>query len=222
MEAAPSTTFFLPRSLAKQQAASMQEIWYRDPWQLLARDRIGVFVPLPEMPLEEQLNAVMRFALYFTGAMAALRRDAGILMFAVLAALFTYCIFEADKRVSASKDALLERLNVEDTGQPHNPRCYAPTRANPFMNVMPGDMATFPNRPQACDITDAGVATRVNNYFDAGLHRANGDIYRRTASDRQFYTMPVTTMPNDRDAYARWLYPLPAKSQKEQGGHRLA
>lgn len=197
--------------------SSAPQIWYRDPWQLVARDRLGVFLPLPEMPLEEQLNATMRFAAYFVVVLAALRRDVSVLLLAALAALFTYCVYEAEARASAGRAALLERLNVEETGRRARPRCYASTRHNPFMNVLPTDASRFPNRPPACDLSDSSVRARVQKNFETGLRRADGDIYKRTASDRQYYTMPNTTLPHDQHSYAHWLYPLPKQTFKEAG-----
>jgi hypothetical protein len=176
-----------------------------------------MFMPFPEMRLEEQLNAVMRFALYFAVSLAALKRDPSVLLVIALAGIFTYCIYEAETRANAGREALMEKLNVEPSNSRARPNCFRPTRHNPFMNVMPSDISKFPNRPPACDLSEKSVQDRVQQNFEVGLHRSDGDMYKRSASDRQFYSMPSTTMPNDQDSYMHWLYPLPKKTAKEAG-----
>ena len=37
-------------------------------------------------------------------------------------------------------------------------------------------------------------------------------------SSRQFYTNPSTTIPNDQEAFAKWLYYNPEKTCKEGNG----
>ena len=47
------------------------------------------------------------------------------------------------------------------------------------------------------------------NFFDKfgyNLYRDVGDLYGKNNSQRQYYTMPATTMPNDQTAFAKWCY----------------
>ena len=36
-------------------------------------------------------------------------------------------------------------------------------------------------------------------------YRDPNDIYNRISSERQFYTTPNTTVPNDQTGFAKWL-----------------
>ena len=43
-------------------------------------------------------------------------------------------------------------------------------------------------------------------HFDNNLYRDVSDIYNRNASDRNYYTMPSSTIPNDQNSFAQFLY----------------
>lgn len=61
-------------------------------------------------------------------------------------------------------------------------KCTKPTNDNPYMNFTIGDQIINPNRPPACDIN------LIKN------------------NDRNFYTMPSTTLVNDQEGFANFLY----------------
>jgi hypothetical protein len=79
----------------------------------------------------------------------------------------------------------------------------APTDNNPFMNVPIEDYdkqnihgKAEPNCGKACQ-----------DSFYKRLFRSPDDaLWNRQASERQFYTMPVTTVPNEQIKFAEWLY----------------
>jgi len=85
-------------------------------------------------------------------------------------------------------------------------KCVAPSKKNPFMNVLMSDYTDAPDRSKACDITDKHVSTMSKDHFDSDLYRDVDDIFHKKASDRQFYTTPVTTIPNDSVGFAKWCY----------------
>jgi hypothetical protein len=68
----------------------------------------------------------------------------------------------------------------------------------PYMNVMLGDYINMPNRPSACDVTNPVVKQAVRaNIPDL----PQDDLFSDGRMDRQFYTMPSTTIPNDQTGY---------------------
>ena len=46
----------------------------------------------------------------------------------------------------------------------------------------------------------------INDNFNYNLYRDVSDIFGRNNSQRQFYTMPVTTIPNNQKKFANWLH----------------
>jgi hypothetical protein len=184
------------------------EIWYRDPIGVfLDADNAVLILPERGTTLTEQLNALMRFALYLAILLTLFRQSVTPGLFVLsAAAIVTSALHYHDRERDAPKEELMERLNVrlDENGEEY---CTQPSKSNPFMNVMPSEYAEFPTRPPACDVTLTDVKKDIDLSFSRRLFRDSDDIYGRdSGSARQFYTMPVTTIPNDQESFAKWLY----------------
>ena len=86
--------------------------------------------------------------------------------------------------------------------------CRKPTEQNPLMNpnvleYNDGDP------PVACNEDDDNIKDNINVSFNHGLFRDLDDLYERKISQRQFYTIPNTAVPNNQTEFAKWLYKLP-------------
>lgn len=92
--------------------------------------------------------------------------------------------------------------------------CTVPTKQNPFMNVLINEYEENPLRKKACFINKQ-VGEYVDKYFNEDLYRSVDDIYQKNASERQYYTMPSTEIPNEQDKFAKWLYGIDGKTCKE-------
>lgn len=179
-------------------------------------DRIASILPASHMSYAEQLNAVVRFALYYGGALFVIRRSWGALYVPAVAAVATYIMYEAEVNQRVDRKEALDAMDLGDDSHTGLP-CTRPTRDNPFMNVMPHDYLRNPNRPSACDLGVRSVARRAEELSSHNLYRDSDDVYGRRTSSRAFYTTPSTTIPNDQDAYLRWMYPIPRRTRKEGG-----
>ncbi len=175
---------------------------------LLRPDRLSILLPRADMPLQAQLNAVARFALVYALLLLLFGRARLALAVVVLAAALTIAVHQADVASDERLQRRMEALAVERDPVTQQLR-VAPTRDNPFMNVLVGDHARFANRPPAADLLDARVAARVERAFDHNLYRDQSDVFHRNSSSRAFYTTPYTTIPNDQSGFARWLYDGP-------------
>ena len=187
--------------------ASNELIWYEDPRGFLRDDRIARFVPETNTTIAAQLNAVMRFAVYLSIVVAVYRRSI-MPAIAILstAAAVTYVLGKAD--AERGKDDR-ERMDALDLRVDPATRqlCTRPTIDNPYMNLLLSDYKRFPDRPQACDMTQVEVGDRAEELSAHNLYVDSDDVYgRRASSTSQFYTMPSTTLPNDQSAFADWLY----------------
>ncbi len=92
-----------------------------------------------------------------------------------------------------------------------------PSAANPFMNVLLDELKYNPERPAAAPVGSPMVKTTLNDFFKVQWTSDPTDVFGKTQSQRQFYTMPNTTVPNDRASYQNWLYLIPGKTCKEGG-----
>lgn len=96
--------------------------------------------------------------------------------------------------------------------------CTAPTPTNPFGNMTLIDMHTDPARARACTSRDQpATPLRQTRAFAATGITDPGDVFEHTSSQRQYFRMPWTTMPNDPDGdFGHWLYDGPP-TKKEEG-----
>jgi hypothetical protein len=75
------------------------------------------------------------------------------------------------------------------------------------------------NNISACDIDNPIIKQEIDKYFKEPIYRDVKDIYERDFSQRQFYTLPSTTIPNNQEGFAKWLY-YRGKTCKENNGEQ--
>lgn len=100
-----------------------------------------------------------------------------------------------------------------------------PTKNNPFMNILPDDYITRPNR-ESLNKANMYVNDKLNKYIDTkysyNLYRDADDLFDNNTTQRQFYTMPVTTIPNQQTKFAKWLYATPPTCKEGNGNQCVA
>ena len=101
----------------------------------------------------------------------------------------------------------------DDTGIP----LTTPTPRNPFMNVLADEVKYNPNRPEAASVDGSVVKATLDDFFRVNWFSDPTDVFGRNQSQREFITMPSTTIPSDRETYQNWLYKIPGKTCKEGG-----
>lgn len=113
--------------------------------------------------------------------------------------------FEKNKQI----DKYLNENNLEII---NNKKCVKPTQSNPFMNPNILDKNLF----SACSIENSKISKNMDDYFNENVFRETDDLYNKSLLPRQFYTVPSTTIPNEREKLADWLYNT-GPSCKEDG-----
>ena len=83
--------------------------------------------------------------------------------------------------------------------------CQMPTGNNPYMNVLNTDYGNNPNKLPACNQS----RNETDNAFSQNLFRNVDDVWDRNNGQMGYNTQPSTTIPNDRDAFQKWLYKVP-------------
>jgi hypothetical protein len=92
--------------------------------------------------------------------------------------------------------------------------CSKSTVNNPFMNA--NLITDKRDRDPACQYYDnPEVAAKVEKNFDNNLYRDVSDLYNKRNSQRQYYTMPATTIPNEQTSFAKWLYLSPPTCKED-------
>jgi len=170
-------------------------IWFEDTTALL--ENITQFIPNGEMSYEEQLNSLVRFAIYFAALWFFYAMNYNVFYIPIFVMLFTFIVYAPMKYNSD------ESFKNEDQDQEQT--CVKPTINNPFMNVMLTDYVDNPNRGPACE----NVEEQIKEGFEYNLYKDVDDVWERNNSQRQYYTNPSTTIPNDVESFANWCYKVP-------------
>lgn len=172
--------------------------WIFKPNILYEGGRFIEFIPNMEMSYIERLNSITRFCIYSIIVLFIFKRKSILiptLFFIIVMIIFMKKIPNLNKM-----DKVIVRKEMEKK------KCTKPTFENPFMNVLLNEYVENPDRPEACSVDDPVIKNGVEDNFYKNLFRDVGDVYGKMNSQRQFFTMPNTKIPNDQKKIAMWLY----------------
>jgi hypothetical protein len=190
------------------------KIWYEDPVGFMSKlEHWYTFIPLPSMTLAEKLNAILRFAIYYSILLLAFKGSVKMVFVVIFVMAVTFFVYHVDSRQRSDMTNLMNKEGLETDPQTKKV-CRAPTSQNPFMNVMSGQEESTKGVP-ACDITRPVIEKKVERLFDdPAIYGEHGgkDIFGRNIAERAFYTAPSSTSPNDQKGFANWLYNDPTIS----------
>jgi hypothetical protein len=65
------------------------------------------------------------------------------------------------------------------------------------------------DQPSACNADDDDINDSIKVNFNHELFRDVDELWDKKNSQRQFYTMPNTSIPNNQTEFAQWLYKIP-------------
>ncbi len=191
---------------------------------LFQKDNLHNFYPKKGMTRAQWFNSLSRLIIYLTIILTLVQADIYYLIYGLLILVGLYIWNHKSK---GKFDSQTQKSNnnskrlVENTFTSSNykgyreKKCYpqkyvSPTKENPFMNVLP-------LQHNNNDITQVSVVDdvsknqevvnqEIDDKFQQGLFREVHDVYGRANSQRQFYTMPNTSIVNDREGFVDWLY----------------
>jgi len=158
------------------------------------------FYPSQNMNLAEKLNSIIRLSIYSGVVLSLITANYMYLYVPVVIAAFTVFIWKMQRKNVEKFFQEYERMGLEN-GKP----CVLPSTENPFMNwnQITGDRFA----PPACQTYDnQGLQEDVDQKFNYNLYRDVGDLYGKNNSQREFYTVPVTTAASNQTSFAKWLY----------------
>lgn len=192
-------------------------IWYKDFNNFLDTNTILDVVPTEKMTFTEKLNTLFRFSIYASIILYAITNNSKSFILTIIFGGITYALYNTETKEHLQ---LLNDIDdVDNNGKKKSLKqlkkdCTVPTKNNPFMNVLINEYEENPKRKKACFINKQ-VGEYVDKYFNEDLYRSVDDIYQKNASERQYYTMPSTEIPNEQDKFAKWLYGIDGKTCKE-------
>jgi hypothetical protein len=152
------------------------------------------------------------------------KHSAAFLGALVVATIYCTPALMALARLRATREAF---QNEKGGAKPANPEGIydvigsgaptEPTNRNPFMNVLIDEIKYNPGRGTAISVTDPSAKVQLDDFFRTEFTSDPTDVFGKSQSQRQFITMPSTSIPNDQGSFQNWLYKIPGKTCKEGG-----
>jgi hypothetical protein len=163
--------------------------WLSEPSVLFNKDTWYLFVPTPNMPVSDSLNAVVRFSVYLSVLLFITSLNPLYLLFiplVMIATVFLNGFFPKAKKM------------VENFSSGGIPTGYVgtertkPTADNPFMNPQLPDILDAPDRPPADDITKVDIRAKVNEAFvqTSNIYMDTSDVFEQVQAQRNFHAVP--------------------------------
>jgi hypothetical protein len=218
--------------------------WFNDINILFRRDKLDKFIPTGDMNYVEKNNALVRLGIY-TGLLFSIFSKNYLYMYIPIGLMcFTYIMFLL-KKVNYESHKNMENLlnsvgnvttdvdnGTTDFGNTEKEQfdntkatllCVStkndyvkPTVDNPFMN--PSPVAPRDINPPSSPLNE-GTQKIIESKFNKNIFKDANDIFNHRNGNRQFYTVPGNTFPNDRDTFMKWCYNRP-KTCKEGNGEQ--
>tara|TARA_B100001173_G_C15964713_1_gene537240 strand:- start:157 stop:936 length:780 start_codon:yes stop_codon:yes gene_type:complete len=186
------------------------KFWTENFKVLTNKEEIYEFIPTDNMTLIEKLNAIFRLSIILSIALYLFTSNTNYLYICILTGLFTYFIYYYQKENvelymnSISNDKYNE-IQADMLNEEKNKSEIVPTVNNPFMNI---NLITSNKTQEAppSSWNDDDMKDKIEEKFDYNLYRDVSDLYGKSNSQRQYYTAPSTTIPNNQTGFAKWLY----------------
>jgi hypothetical protein len=153
------------------------------------------------MNLYEKLNSITRLLIYIGLTLYFYNNNYLYLFIIIIGIIITYTIYCINLNNSIIKDKYNNYTN-------NKLNYIKPTKNNPFMNISLYEYGKNNNREALIkkNINNKNVKKMIENKFNINLYKNIDDIYSSNNSQRQYYTNPITTIPNKQNKFAKWLY----------------
>tara|TARA_Y100001936_G_scaffold254128_2_gene325361 strand:+ start:1388 stop:2032 length:645 start_codon:yes stop_codon:yes gene_type:complete len=200
-------------------------LWFDKVSILYEKKYLFEIIPNKHFDFNRKLNSLLRLSIYYALINYLLdQKKKNMFYIPFVVAIITYILnnryvetfttkIETDLMNDKKGNELIEGLKES---------CKTPTKDNPFMNPEIYDFNTKNvEKPSCSSYNNKGVQNYTDNIFSSGVYRDVNDLFGKNNSQRQFYTVPGNSIPNDQDKFAKWLYSTP-KTCKEGNRYQCA
>lgn len=168
-------------------------------------------IPDITMSFEEKLYTTIKLFFFICIIMALVFNDIKYFLLSIILLIIGFFVYYHKYEEDIKKENFLDSNNLDIV---NDELCNKPTIDNPFMNPSVMDYQNK-NDIKAC----YGAENKIKNLFKKRIFKDVNDLYDKNISERQFYTVPSTTIPNDQEKFATWLYNKD-KTCKENNGEQ--
>ena len=197
----------------------MTPLWTENISILYEKKYLFEIIPMKHFDLNRKLNSIFRLSIYYSIIVYLINQNYKSLMIPIGVGIFTIIISKNLKKnnidettIKLQNDGFRDSFLMEDMGQ----GCRIPDNDNPFMN--PTLYADSSNSKKPClSYNNKGIQKDIEEKFNKDLYKDVNDIFGKNNSQRQFYTVPGKTNPNDLESYKNWLYSTPPTCKEGNG-----
>jgi len=198
--------------------------WFKDISILYDKNYLLEIIPKKEYDFSRKLNAVVRFAIYYSILLYILKRDSNILCFPFITIVITVFLYKTnrdEKNDDAMKGLMSSKshTSMEDIDMMimdiNKDVFREPDEDNPMMNQNYFDL--YENKKAVPTYNNPGMKRKVEETLDAGIFKDSNDLFNRRNSQRQWYTMPNTEAMNKQTEFAKWCYMTPPTCKEGNG-----
>ena len=206
----------------------MESFWYDDITVILDKSKLHKYIPLKSYSNEEKLNSIVRVSFYISVLFIVFTGNINYLFISIFGLILTMMVYSnsentVEKKINKNienyknikNDKDLKKYNIKPNK--YLETCILPTNNNPFMNPL---ISEKPTKKKACKTFNNDKLRKVvDDKFSKGLFKDINSVYDRENSQREFYTLPSTSIPNNQEEFGKWLYLTP-KTCKEGNGNQ--
>ena len=200
-------------------------LWFDKISILYEKKYLFEIIPNKQFDFNRKLNSLLRLSIYYAVIIYLMDRKKGNMFYIPFIVAIVTCILSKRYKetfYSKVKTDLMNNQSNEELIKGLEGDCKIPTKNNPFMNPEIYDYNTKNVDEPACNtFNNKGVQSYTDKLFSSSLFRDVNDLFGKNNSQRQFYTVPGNSIPNDQDKFAKWLYATP-KTCKEGNGLQCA
>lgn len=167
------------------------EKFYINDYSILIKNWYHIF-PNKNMSRNEILNSLTRFGVLAILLFIIIRSN--IYWYIIPITSIILSLYLGINNDSIKTDQIIKNTNIDKIN-----KCRLPTINNPYMNILSNDSKV---KLPACEY-DKNL---VDKYYKFNLYQNSNDIFENKNLERQFYTVPITTIPNDTLEFGKWLY----------------
>ena len=200
-------------------------LWFDKFSILYEKKYLFEIIPSRHFDFNRKLNSLLRLSIYYSIITYLVnKKKTNMFYIPFIVALSSYVLSKRYKETFQMRN-LTESMNnnsSEDVIQGLEGECKPPTKDNPFIQPEIYDYNTKNVQKSSCNsYNNKGVQSYSDKLFSSSLIRDVNDLFGKNNSQRQFYTVPGNSIPNDQDTFAKWLYATP-KTCKEGNGLQCA
>ena len=211
------------------------KFWIEQPYVLISN--YLSFIPTPSMSSTQQYNAITLFCIYFIILLIIFKKNicwfylpiVVILLIVAMNYINSENFTNSNDRCTTNSQNVVESGYYDSDGELRFTRttclptkkadvtysCKKPTPDNPFMNPPISDFNTA-NPPVPCNSDDEDINNEITKAFNSDLYMDVNDVFSKQNSQRQFYTVPNTSIPNNQQDFANWLYRAHVTCKEDQ------